>query len=402
MLTARTIETIKPSTGRKEIADRHLPGLYLVLQPSGAKSWAVRYRSAGRTRKHTLGAYPAIDLKTARQLASQALRAVAEGRDPGREKARARIEAPDTVAAVARQFVEIYCRRKNRSNTIDAAERLLRLHILPRCGKRLARDITRRDVIELLDGIVESERPITANRALALVRKLFSWAVERDIITASPCVGVRPPAPETPRDRTLNDTELLAVWLAAEKIGGPFAALIKLLMLTGQRRDEVARMEWGEIDLEARLWRLPAARSKNGKPHDVPLSAQVMGILQSLPRFTGGEYALTTDGGRTASSNYGKGKQRLDTRLPPEFAPWRLHDLRRSVASGMARIGILLPTIEKVLNHSSGSFAGIVGVYQRHDFAEEKRRALEAWARHVAALASAPPQSGAAKTINLR
>ena len=170
MLTARTIETIKPSTGRKEIADRHLPGLYLVLQPSGAKSWAVRYRSAGRTRKHTLGAYPAIDLKTARQLASQALRAVAEGRDPGREKAQARIEAPDTVAAVARRFVEIYCRRKNRSNTIDAAERLLRLHILPRWGKRLARDITRRDVIELLDGIVESERPITANRALALVR----------------------------------------------------------------------------------------------------------------------------------------------------------------------------------------------------------------------------------------
>jgi integrase len=400
VLTARAIETIKPGASRKEIPDHHLPGLYLVLQPSGAKSWAVRYRAQGRPRKHTLGPYPALDLKTARDLARQAFRAVAEGRDPGEEKTQARIPAPDTVEAVARQFLDIHCRRLNRPNTIAAAERALNLHILPRWGKRLAKDITRRDVFGLLDGIVGAGHPVAANRTLAVTSKLFNWAVARDIIATSPCAGVKRPALETPRDRVLDDSELCAVWTAATALGGPFGALIKLLILTGQRRDECARMEWTELDLEARLWRPPAVRAKNKKPHDVPLSAPAIEILESLPRFVDGKFALTSDGGKTAASNYAKNKQRLDALLPPEFAPWVLHDLRRSVASGMARIGVALPTIEKVLNHSSGSFAGIVGVYQRHDFAEEKRRALEAWGRHVAAISAAEPAE--AKVVKLR
>jgi integrase len=400
VLTARTIETLKPGASRKELPDRHLPGLYLVLQPSGAKSWAVRYRAQGRTRKHTLGAYPAIDLKTARQLAAQAVRAVAEGRDPGREKAQARTSAPDTVEAVARQFLDIHCRRRNRPNTIDATERLLRLHVLPRWGKRLAKDITRRDVLDLLDTIVDGGRPVAANRVLAAVRALFNWAIDRDIVVASPCLGVKMPAPETPRDRTLDDAELAVVWRAAETLGGPFGTLVQLLILLGQRRDEVARGTWDEIDLEAKLWRLPAARCKNGRAHDVPLSGAALDILAALPGFAGGKFMLTTDGGQTASSNYGKGKQRLDRLLPPDFPPFVLHDLRRSVASGMARIGVALPTVEKVLNHTSGTFAGIVGVYQKHDFAQEKQRALAAWGRHMMMLASGEPAE--AKIVKLR
>ena len=393
MLTSRTLETLKPGPGRKEIADRHLPGLYLVVQPSGRRSWAVRYRHQGRPRKHTLGSYPALDLKTARSLAGQALRAVAEGRDPGREKIEARTEIPDTVEVVARQFVDSHCRRLNRPRTLESTEQLLRQHVLPRWGQRLARDITRRDVLELTDGIIDSGRPVAANRALAVVRTLFNWACDRDILPASPCVGVRPPTPETARDRVLSDAELALLWSAATRLGGPFATLVQLLALTGQRRSEVARMEWAEIDLANSLWTLPAARCKSGKSHEVFLSQPAVAILQAFPRFAEGNFVLSTDGGLTASSNYGANKRRLDALLPADFKAWRLHDLRRSVASGMARLGVQLPVIEKVLNHSSGSFAGIVGVYQHHSFAIEKAKALALWGQHVAGLAAPPKRS---------
>ncbi len=242
-LTARTIETIKPGPDRKEIPDRHLPGLYLVVQPSGARSWAVRYRLSGRSRKHTIGPYPAFDLKTARELAAKSLRAVAENRDPGREKQQARGVQPDTVEAVARLFVERYCLRSNRARTAEETQRLLNLHILPRWRSRLLRDITRRDVLDLLDGIVESGRPVAANRVLATVRKLFNWSLERDIVAASPCVGVKRPTAERSRDRVLTDDELRLVWRGADQVVGPFAALVKLLILTAARRDEIARLK---------------------------------------------------------------------------------------------------------------------------------------------------------------
>jgi integrase len=383
-LTVRTVETIKPGPKRKEIPDRHLPGLYLVLQPSGARSWAVRYRSGGQTRKHTLGSYPAIDLKAARNLASKALRAAAEGRDPGQEKVAARRVGPNSVEAVIRQFVDLHCRRANRPRTIVGTGRLFDLHVLPRWRKRLIKDITRRDVLDLLDGIVERGRPIAANRTLAAIRKLFNWSVGRDIIASSPCAGVKPPTAERSRDRILSDNELGNVWRAADQLKAPFATLVKLLILTGQRRDEVARMTWGEVDLEARLWTLPKERSKNGSPHEIPLSEPAVAVLASLPRI-GDTFVLTTDG-KVASSNYSANKRRLDALLPADMLAWRLHDVRRTAASGMARLGVSLPAIEKVLNHTSGSFAGIVRVYQRHDFAVEKRHALERWGAHVADL----------------
>jgi integrase len=379
-LTVRAIETIKPGRERREIADRLLPGLYLVVQPSAAKSWAVRYRSGGRTRKHTLGTYPAVDLKTARELASKALRAVAEGRDPGREKAQEREARPDSVAAVAKLFVERHCTRSNRPRTAAETKRLLDLHVLPRWRSRLAREITRRDVLDLLDRIVDNGTPIAANRTLSAVRKMFNFAVSRDILAASPCAGVKPPSAEWSRDRVLSDTELRNVWQAAEKIRGPFGALVRLLALTGQRRDEVAGMRWSEIDMDACTWTLARERVKNNQPHEVPLSAAAVAILTALPRI--GDFTLTTTG-TVPASGFSKRKRQFDALLPPDMPPWRLHDLRRTLASGMARLGVNLPIIEKVLNHRSGSFGGIVGVYQRHDFAAEKRAALQRWAGHV-------------------
>jgi integrase len=389
-LTTRTVESAKPGKVRKEIPDAHMPGLYLVLQPSGARSWAVRYRSTGRSRKHTLGGYPAIDLKTARDLASKALRAAAEGRDPGSEKASARAAGLDTVEAIANQFIKRHCARKNRPSTALGTERLLRHYVLPRWGGRLARDISRRDVIDLLDRIVDDGKPIRANRVLAAVRKMFNWCVERDILQATPFAGVKPPSKERPRDRVLSDHEIRAAWMAADQLGGPFGALVKLLILTGQRRDEVARMRWSEINLKTRLWALPPERVKNGLAHEIPLSAPAIAVLEALPRI-GDQFVLTTNG-EAPSSGYSKAKRRLDALLPADMPGWVLHDARRSVASGMARLGIQLPVIEKCLNHISGSFSGIVSVYQKHTFADEKRLAFDTWGAFVADLVSDHPR----------
>jgi integrase len=388
VLTVRTVETIKPGPVRQEIPDRYLPGLYLIVQPSGARSWAVRYRSGGRSRKHTLGRYPALDLKTARELARKALRAVAEGRDPGREKAQARTAQPDTVEAIAQLFVERHCLRSTRPRTAFETQRLLKRHVLPRWRSRLLRDISRRDVLDLLDRVVDTGAPVVANRVLSVVRRLCNWALERDIIDTSPCAGVKPPSAEQPRDRVLTDEELVRVWGAADQLSYPFGALVKLLILTGQRRGEVAGMRRSE--LKGDLWTLPAERTKNGKQHDVPLSRAALDILAGLPRI--GEDFVLTVADTGPFRGFAKGRRRLDALLPADMRPWCLHDLRRTTASGMARLGVNLPTIERLLNHSSGSFAGIVAVYQRHDFAREKQEAVEAWARHVLALAGQPKQ----------
>jgi integrase len=398
-LTIRSVEAMKPRPVRQEIPDSFLPGLYLIQQPSGAKGWAVRYRHKGVPRKLTLGSYPALGLKDARELGAKALRAVAEGRDPGREKVLARAAKADSVDRIVEDFLERHVRRSNRPRTAQETERLLRQHVLPRWRGRMVHEITRRDVLDILDRVVDGGAPIAANRVFAAIRKFFNWCAARDIIAASPCAGVKPPTAERARDRVLSDEELRLVWRAADKLGGTFSPLVKMLALTGQRRDEVARMRWEELDLDARLWTLPPARTKNNQPHEVPLSKAALVVLQNVPRIASSPFVLTTNGGGSPASGYSKNKRRLDALLPADMPPWRLHDLRRSCASGLARLGINLPVIEKVLNHSSGSFAGIVGVYQKHSFADEKRAALEAWGSFVTAVVEGKPAS---KVVRLR
>src|SRR5262245_28014992 len=396
-LTVRSVEALKPRPVRQEIPDSFLPGLYLIAQPSGAKGWAVRYRHNGTTRKFTLGSYPAIDLKAARELGAKALRAVAEGRDPGREKLEARSARIDSVDLVVEEFLDRHVRRSNRARTQEETERLFRLHILPRWRGRMIRDISRRDVIDMVDRIVDGGSPVAANRTLTVAKTFFNWCVARDILTASPAQGVKPPTAEKSRDRILDDAELKCVWEAAGQVGYPFGTMTRLLIATGQRRDEVAKMRWEEVDFKRCLWTLPRERVKADRPHEVPLSTLALDILKAVPRLAGSPYVLTTNGA-APSSGFGKNKKKLDGLLPADMTPWRLHDLRRTAASGMARLGINLPVIEKVLNHASGSFAGVVGIYQRHSFADEKRAALEAWGRHVNALVSGKP----AKVVRLR
>jgi integrase len=392
MLTDAAVRKKKPDPDKRvEIHDGH--GLYLVIQSTGAKSWAYRYRVGGKSRKLTLGSFPAVDVGEARKVASAASVQVGRGGDPAVDRRHA-LAADDSFEVVARLFIERYARPKNRS--WDQTARWLGLApgegdelvltkkgAIASWGDRKIGDIKQADVIRLLDNIVDSGSPIAANRTLAAVRKLFNWAEGRYGLPTNPCNRVEMPGTETARDRVLTDKELKAVWKSAAKFGGSFGAVVQLLILTGQRRNEVAGMEWRELDIPGRHWKLPRGRVKNDSGHEVPLSAQALAVIAGLPRIHG-QQLLFTHTGTTPISGFSKAKIEFDEISGVE--DWTLHDLRRTMASGMARLGVSLPVIEKILNHSSGSFRGVVGVYQRHSFADEKRAALDLWGAHVARL----------------
>ena len=236
------IERIKPSP------DAYCPGLYLVVQPSGVKSWAVRYRHAGRTCKFTLGPFPAIDLKAARDAGKLALRAVSEGRNPAAEKTKP-VVANDDVESVVEQFIQRHIVRNYRPKPRKDAERYLRKYVVEKWGGRKISDIGRDDIRDLLELLVD-DAPIAANRLHSIVRTFFGWALEHDIIAASPCARLkRPVRKEGTRDRVLSDGELRRVWLAAGKMGFPYGTVVQLCILTGQRRGEVAGMRWDSSTL---------------------------------------------------------------------------------------------------------------------------------------------------------
>ena len=286
----------------------------------------------------------------------------------------------------------------------------------PWIGERRVGEITRRDIRDLIDGIVDRGSPVGANRTLAVLRRFFAWLIERDVLSKSPCAGLKKPTLERSRDRVLSDDELVLVWRAAERIDFPFGPLVKLLILTGQRLGEVAGMRRAELDLRGKSpsWTIPAERVKNGREHVVPLSPAACGIIAELPRIGRSDFLFTTNGSSIVSG-YSRAKDRIDAAMraltPPDaeglgkhaddveaIPHWTFHDLRRTMASGMARLGLQLPVIERCLNHVSGSFAGVAGVYQRHSFADEMRTAFEAWARHVEGIVGGAP----AKIIELR
>ncbi len=401
-LTAKAIENFKPGEARREIADGLLPGLYYVLQPSGKASWACRYRINGTSRKLTLGQHPAIDLKTARELARAALAKVARGADPGADKkasrAAAHVPVNDLVEVIAARFISQHARRNMKARSAKEADRLMQREIVGQWRGRRLSQIARGDIHMVLDAIVERGSPVQANRVLATFRTMCRWAVERGLIDTNPCTGIRAPAVETGRDRVLSDEELQAVWRASEALSQPYREFVQLLILCGQRRSEVGELKWSEIDLEAKLWVLPKERAKNGCQHEIPLSDSAVEILRAVPRIAGSEYVFTLSGQLPIQGFY-LIKKRLDDLLPPDTPGWTLHDLRRTFASGMARLGINLPVIEKLLNHVSGSFAGIVGIYQRHSFSDEKRAAMQAWARHVASIVAG---TTAANVVSIR
>jgi integrase len=409
-LTAKAIEALKGGNTRVEVPDGLLPGLFLIVQPTGRKSWAVRYRTRGQTRKLTLGTWPAIDLSSARELARKSLRTAAEGGDPASEKQAARRPSPlprDEAESVIADFIEKHIRANTRSSTAREMMRLLNVNVVPLWRGRRIGEIRRQDVVDLMDGMIARGAPVSANRTLAVVRRMFSWAIERGLTETSPCDRVRAPTAERARDRVLQNEEIKALWSACDHVGWPFGPFVQLLLLTGQRRAEIAGMRWSEIDTIRKLWTLPQERVKNGRGHEVPLSEAALAILNQLPRIAdSGDFVFSTKRNRPVSG-FSRAKRRLDAAMTAQMlmtdksgrlasspeAPirWRNHDLRRTMATGMAKLGVDLPVIEKVLNHTSGSFGGVVGIYQRHSFADEKRAALDKWGELVRQLVADRP-----------
>ncbi|WP_442577977.1 tyrosine-type recombinase/integrase [Mesorhizobium sp. ASY16-5R] len=438
VLTSRSVEGAKPANSRREIPDGALPGMYLVVQPSGAKSWALRYRVGGKPKKLTIGPTllkrdgPEVDevlplgqamtLAEARRAARAALQNVAEGTDPSEAK-KAIKAAPvlqaeadrDTVEKLGERFVDRYCKPRNRS--WKEVDRQFRSEINPVMGTRRVQDVAKRDVLDLLDAIVDRGSPVTANRVLATLKTFFRWLEDRDVVASSPAEKVKKPSAESSRERVLTDAEIKLFWKATAGFEYPFGPMWRFLLLTGQRRNEVAGMMRAELDLDENnpCWTIPANRTKNGLKHVVPLGPACVDILAALPRIGKKGFAFTTTG-ETAVSGFSRSKARLDAVMlgllkkqaaeaggnPEEvaLAQWGLHDLRRTMVTRMAALGVGLPVIERCVNHTSGSFAGIVGVYQLHEFIAERRQAFTTWANFIDALVSG--ESTASNVVMLR
>ncbi|WP_422001177.1 tyrosine-type recombinase/integrase [Roseovarius mucosus] len=398
-ITPKSIEAIKPGTSRREIPDPSLAGLYLVVQPTGAKSWALRYRYAGKPKKLTLGKWPLLGLADARVAATEAIEKVELGADPGAAKKQAKAERLDAqiserdkIKTLVGQYAKRHLAKLKSGDDVKAQ---FDRHILPHWEDRDIHEITRRDVIDLLDGLADSGRIATANRVRVYLSHFFGWCVGRDILALSPVHGVKPVGKEPSRERVLTDAEIRLFWRACDDLGFPWGALGKTLLLTGQRLREVAGMRDAEIS--GVVWQMAPDRTKNGRAHAVPLSGAVSDVLSGVERVEDANgkkrgYLFTTTG-ETPLSGFFKGRNHIaermvkiasnDAGVTVEIPHWTFHDLRRTAATGMARLGVPVRVTEAVLNHVSGTAAGIVSVYQRHDYADEKRVALEAWADSV-------------------
>jgi integrase len=405
-LTVAGIKALKPQATPFETKDDAITGAYVEMRPSGAVSYVLRYRFNDKTCKLTLGRFDVDEggLAKVRAKAREARNALGQGIDPAAAKreakalraaiarqAEATLEsapgAADLVETVTAEFIERYAK----PNTRDWKEtqRLLERNIVAHWRGRRLSEISKADIHAVLDLMIDRGAAVGANRVFAQLRKLCNWAVGRGLIERSPCEGIDKPSSETKRDRVLDDRELALVWRGCEAIGFPFGPMTQLLILTGQRRGELAGMAYSELDLNEALWTLPAARVKNKRQHKVPLSPRAVALLRGLPRIVGSDFVFSTTG-NTAPSGFSNSKDCLDRVLltldPQPLDPWTIHDLRRSVASGMARLGVQLHVMERVLNHVSGSFGGIVGVYQRHSYQADMRAALDAWASHIDAI----------------
>jgi integrase len=375
VLTQRRLETVKPAKSRQEIPDQLVPGLYFIVQPSGARSWAVRSRVHGKPAKITLGGWPMLSLMKARELGRDVVLAAKAGRDPRAERKAAGAKAEAATANTLRNVAETYLAREGKKlRTGDQRRRLLERLVLPKFGSRQVDNITRGELIKLLDSIEDERGTRTADMTLAVLRKLFNWHAIRDESFRTPIVKgmARGKPKETARARILSDDELVRVWKTADEMQGSFPTLIKFLLLTAARRGEAARMIWDEID--GADWTLPAGRNKVKVDLLRPLGEAVQAMLAGMPRFANCSYVFTNNG-RGALGGFSKSKRAFDQACG--VTGWTLHDLRRTARSLMSRAGVNADHAERVLGHVIG---GVRGVYDRHEFYSEKKQALEALA----------------------
>ena len=369
--TARGIDAIKPpSAGQVDYWDANLAGFILRVTYAGRKTWGVIYRHDGRKRRLTLGTHPSLSLADAREKANDALRDVAHGKDPAAEKSAER--KAETFGEVAAEYIEKHAKQKKRSWRRD--ELALERDLLPYWRHRRASSIVRKEVVRLLDGIVERGAPVQANRTLEIVRKIYNWAISRDIVEHNPCLGIERPAQEHASERVLNGDEIRAVWTALDETRTPVAAAYRLRLLTAQRGQEVETMRWENIDGD--WWTIPGEIAKNGLAHRVPLSSQAIEVLDDLGKDerTGWVFASNRQDGPITNLWRVTGIRKASG---VEFVP---HDLRRTAASLMTGMGIARLTVSKILNHVE---SGVTAVYDRHSYDPEKRQALEAWGARV-------------------
>jgi integrase len=379
-LTAAAVARIKPpKRGQLDYFDRGYPGLALRVSYGGARAWVYFYRLHGKLRRLSLGRHPGMSLVEAREAWRAARLAVSKGESP----AHIRPTTADTFAAVADEWL----RRDQQGNrSVREVRRVIGRDVNPVWGERLIAAIGRRDVIELIDGVVDRGATTMARRLHAHLHRLFRWAVGRGIIETNPMADLPRPGAAVKRDRVLTDAELAAIWKAAGKAAWPFGPAIKLLTLTACRRDEIGSLQWSEVHGDE--LRIPASRSKSGEPRVVPLSPAAAELIAALPRV--GDRVLSANG--RGISGWSKAKRALDAAAAEiagaPLAPWRLHDLRRSTATNLQRLGVGLQTVESILGHVGGSRAGVVGIYQRHQFPAEQRAALEKWAAEIERIAA--------------
>jgi integrase len=334
----------------------------------------------GRSRRETIGRVDRVPLETARETARKALAKVELGSDPQADKAEAKARAKATFGALAKSYLD-QARARQKPRSFEETTRHINTHWVPLHDQPI-HSINRAFVAGRLKEIARQSGPIAANRARAALSALFTWAMGTGRAEANPVLGTVKAAAETAREHVISDAELKAIWSTCRD--DDHGRIIRLLILTAQRRDEVGDMTWSELDLGRALWTIPAARTKNGRAHEVPLSKVAVAILGSIPRCEGRD--LVFGKGKGGFSGWSASKHRLDARIAKTGAkvrPWRLHDLRRTAATDMADLGTLPHVIEAALNHVSGHRAGVAGIYNRALYAAEKRDALERWAQHV-------------------
>lgn len=414
------LQNAKPHKTRYDVTVTNRKGLMVRIHPSGVISFRLRYKRAGETFVMVLGEYgkQGLSLADACRIHDQARSEIERGLDPideqtKRERAIEQVRAERAAAGTVADIVEQFVHRKLRAERWDeesakwvretradkksrirprkrpeVAESLLKANLVDKIGKAKAQDVTKRQLIGLLDDIVDRGAPVTANRVYSLLKQCFEFAAAKDLIPASPMAGVlRPGGDESPRDRSLNEDEIRAFWtkVGSAKMEEPTKLGLKLLLITAQRRGEITAARWSHFDLKNSVWTIPAELSKNGKEHKVPLSPLAIAILSELRGITGERpYVLASHHSeKKPDQPYSERalsravRENEDHWEIPHFTP---HDLRRTAASMMTSIGIPRLHVEKVLNHTTSDIAE---VYDRHDYFEEKKIALTRWAEYL-------------------
>lgn len=391
-ITKQLLDSLKPGAKDAFVWDSKLAGFGVKVTPSGSRVFIYQYRLGGRgskVRRYTIGKFGPFTPDRARNEAEHLSRLVAQGTDPQQAKLTRQREAVELAFDKYVERFETDCLKVKWPASYADARAMLDRFAVPALKSKPLPTIERRDIRAVLSPL--KGKPATARKLFAILRRLFNFAVAEDDLAVSPMVGMESPPIPASRDRVLEDWELRLVWQASHELGQPFGPFVRLLMLTGARRDEVAGLSWAELREDAAMWHLSGERAKNGKALDLPMSSLAVLEIAAL-KGKGDKWPrkglLFSTTGKTPVSGFSKAKARLDAEIAKlngkqALEPWTLHDLRRTLATGMQRLGVRFEVTEAVLNHVSGARSGVAGIYQRHDWAEEKRTALQAWSDHI-------------------